>query len=158
MSFRGAEIRYKKARFPPFAIFRNAPINARYGRTFAVPGREGRYPAQSCRPRRPQVTAGSPGSLPRMPLIVWTTTNAPSGPGRQSHSMSRQAVPNSNHCIRLRLPFRVAVRRRGVGRPEPKAGIAIFRNELGKKLEKSSDNGCMFSLMSAETLSHGGKR
>jgi len=39
-----------------------------------------------------------------------------------------------------------------------KAGIAIFRNELGKKLEKSSDNGCMFSLTSAESLSHGGKR
>ncbi len=32
------------------------------------------------------------------------------------------------------LPSRII--RRGVGRPEPKAGIAIFRNELGKKLEK----------------------
>ena len=36
--------------------------------------REGRCRAQSCRPRRPKVTAGSHGSLPRMPLIVWTRT------------------------------------------------------------------------------------
>ena len=32
---------------------------------------------------------------------------------------------------------------------------SAFRNELSKKLEKSSGNGCTFSLMSAETLSHG---
>jgi hypothetical protein len=32
---------------------------------------------------------------------------------------------------------------------------SIFRNELSKKLEKSSGNGCTFSLMSAETPSHG---
>jgi hypothetical protein len=35
---------------------------------------EGRCRAQSCRPRRLKVTAGSPGSLPRTPLTVWTTT------------------------------------------------------------------------------------
>jgi len=32
---------------------------------------------------------------------------------------------------------------------------SIFRNELSKKIEKSTGNGCTFSLMSAETLSHG---
>jgi hypothetical protein len=32
---------------------------------------------------------------------------------------------------------------------------SIFRNELSKKIEKSTGNGCTFSLMSAETLFHG---
>jgi len=44
----------------------------------------------------------------------------------------------------------------GPGMTEP--DIAIFRNELSKKLEQSSGNGCTFSLMSAETLSHGENR
>jgi hypothetical protein len=41
---------------------------------------------------------------------------------------------------------------------DPEPDIAIFRIELSKKLEKSSGNGCTFSLMSAETLSHAENR
>ncbi len=58
----------------------------------------------------------------------------------------------------IALPRRCEAATRTFQRYRPKAGTAIFRNELGKKLEKSSDNGCMFSLVFAETLSHGGKR
>ena len=34
-------------------------------------------------------------------LIVQMKTNAPSGLGRRSFAVSREAVPNSNHCIRV---------------------------------------------------------
>jgi hypothetical protein len=52
-------------------------------------------------------------------LIVYMTTNAPTGLGRQCLSVSREAVPNSNHCIRVGTacdkgvwPFEAATRLR----------------------------------------------
>jgi hypothetical protein len=59
-------------------------------------------------------------------------TNAPSGRGRQSLSVSRRAVPNSNHCIRVGTdrdegvwPFEAATRTAGVRKERPFAdGVA----------------------------------
>jgi hypothetical protein len=49
---------------------------------------EGRCPARTCCPRRLKMMAGSRGSLPRMPLIVWKPS-ARLPPTRSANSMAR---------------------------------------------------------------------
>ena len=68
---------------------------------------EGSCPAQTCRPRRLKMTAGSRGSLPQKPLIVWTTTNAPSphthaerGKRRRASWMGQPRPTRSSRLLR----------------------------------------------------------
>ena len=101
----------------------------------------------------------------------------PTGNGRSFKTLDGRRQPSCGGTSRMMREYHVRIcERLGVKFPGPTrqrcgtfgccnlgrlggtcqaSGYSAFRNELGKKLEKSSGNGCMFSLMSAETLFHG---